>query len=226
MADDASRVPGLSFPNESSDYRRARNALLEAEIALRRQVEAVAAQRRALPLGGEAGEDYVFEGEEGPARLSELFGDKPSLVVYSYMYGPNMERPCPSCTSMLDGLDGQAPHISQRSALAVVAKSPLPRILDFARARGWRNLRLLSSAQNSYSRDYKGEDAEGGQWPILNVFTRRDGKVFHAWSSELAFAGRDPGQDPRHIDLIWPLWNVLDTTPEGRGAGWRPSLEY
>jgi predicted dithiol-disulfide oxidoreductase (DUF899 family) len=226
VADDASRTPGLSFPNESADYRRARNALLESEKALRRQIEAVAAERRALPPGGEVREDYEFEGEDGPVRLSELFGDKPSLVLYSYMYGPKMERPCPSCTSMLDGLDGQARHIVQRAALAVVARSPLPRILEFTRPRGWRNLRLLSSAGNSYSLDYKGEDAEGRQWPMLNVFTRQGDRVVHTWATELAFAPQEPGQDVRHIDLIWPLWNVLDMTPEGRGTSWRPSLEY
>ena len=215
----------VSFPNESGAYRAARNALLDAEIALRRQTEAVAAQRRALPEGGEVPEDYVFEGEEGPVRLSELFDDKSTLVLYNYMYGPRMEKPCPSCTSMLDGLNGQARHITQQVALAVVARSPLERILAFTRPRGWTGLRLLSSAGNNYNIDYKGEDADGSQNPTMNVFTRTDGKVRHAWSSELMSAPRDPGQDPRHVDIVWPLWNVLDLTPQGRGA-WYPKLDY
>jgi predicted dithiol-disulfide oxidoreductase (DUF899 family) len=149
--------------------------LLEAEIALRRRTEAVAAHRRALPPGGRVPEDYLFhEGEEGRAtRLSELFGDKPTLVVYSYMYGPEMARPCPSCTSILDSLDRAARHLERRVSLAVVASSPIERILAFARERDWTQLCLLSSAGNSYNADYHGEDAAGNQPPILNVSCAR-----------------------------------------------------
>jgi predicted dithiol-disulfide oxidoreductase (DUF899 family) len=222
----AGSLHGERFPNETAAYRAARDELLLAERDLRRQVEAVAELRRALPLGGEVPEDSVFEGEDGPVRLSELFGGKDTLAAYSFMYGPRMEQACPSCTSMLDGLDGQAPHITQRIALAVIARSPIARIRAHADARGWRRLRLLSSANNSYGRDYHGESEDGRQLPMLNVFARRDGRVFHTWASELAFAPREPGQDPRHIDMIWPLWNMLDFTPEGRGADWRPSLSY
>src|SRR5438132_876941 len=150
----------VRFPNESIEYRTARNELLEAEIALRRNIEAVAELRRALPPGGEIMEDYVFE--EGAAELndtdrvhvtslSELFAPgKDTLIIYNFMYGPAMEVPCPYCTSILDGLDRVAPHAGQRINLAVVAKSPIPRIREFARQRGWTNLRLLSSASNNY----------------------------------------------------------------------------
>ena len=128
---------------------------------------------------------------------------------------------------MLDGLDGQVAHITQRVALAVVARSPMGRILGFAEHRGWRNLRLISSAQNSYHPDYHSESETGAQRPILNVFSKSaDGIVRHRWASELAFAPTDPGQDPRHIDMIWPLWAALDLTPEGRGADFRPALTY
>jgi predicted dithiol-disulfide oxidoreductase (DUF899 family) len=134
-------------------------------------------------------------------------------------------RPCPSCTSILDSLDGAVTPVSQRVSLVVIAKSPIARILDFARERGWRNLRLLSSAANSYNADYHGEDAKGSQWPMLNVFTRRDNIIRHAYGSELLFAAKEPGQDGRHVDSIWPLWNVLDYTPSGRGD-FRPRLAY
>jgi predicted dithiol-disulfide oxidoreductase (DUF899 family) len=206
------------FPGEDAAYRKARDELLLAEMELRRHDERVAALRRALPPGGLA-RDYVFEeGDDGrPVKLSELFGDKHSLLLYSYMYGPNMERPCPSCSSMLDGLDGQAPHITQRAALAVVARSPIARVRGAGAERGWRNLRLISSANNGYHRDYHSETADGSQRPIMNVFCRRGGEIRHMWASEMAFAPMDPGQDPRHIDQIWPLWNALDYTPEGRG---------
>jgi len=234
-APEPTMLHSVRFPGESAAYRSARDELLRAEIDLRRRLEEVAALRRKLPLGGPVPEDYVFE--EGaadlddhttvhPIRLSGLFAPgQDTLVLYSFMYGPNMAQACPMCTAMLDGLDGNAPHIAQQTNLAVVAKSPIARIRDWARTRGWKRLRLLSSAGNSYNRDYQGETAQGAQTPALNVFVRRDGRVHHFWSAEMLFAGGDAGQDPRHVDLLWPLWHVLDLTPEGRGGSWRPKLD-
>ncbi len=167
------------FPNESAEYRRARNSLLDAEITLRRQIEAVAAQRRALPPGGAVPEDYMFEeGEDArPIRMSELFAGKPTLIAYSFMYGPKMDHACPNCTSILDALDGETRHVTQRASLVVIAKSPIARIIGYAKQRGWRNLRLLSSALNSYNADYHGENAKGEQTSMLNVFTLREGRI-------------------------------------------------
>jgi len=217
----------MHFPNESGAYRAARDELLEAEKDLRRDVERVAAMRRTLPLGGAPPDDYVFDGESGPVRLSELFDDgKDSLIIYSYMYGPRMAKPCVMCTSILDALDGEAPHVVQRVSLAVVAKSPIERILGFTRPRGWRNLRLLSSANNTYNHDYGAEEASGAQIPACNVFVRRDGNVRHFWSAELLYAPAEAGQDGRHVDMFWPLWNLFDLTPEGRGTDWYPRLSY
>ena len=158
-------------------------------------------------------------------RLSQLFARGDTLVAYSFMYGPKMEEACPMCTSVLDGLDGNAQHVAQRTNLVVIAKSPLERILAHARSRGWSNLRLLSSQGNTYNRDYHGEDAEGRQWPMLNVFVRSGGKVRHFWGSELFYAERPDNLDPRHVDQLWPLWNLLDVTPEGRGDFY-PKLQY
>jgi predicted dithiol-disulfide oxidoreductase (DUF899 family) len=216
------------FPNESEDYRRSRLELLEAEIGLRRQVESVARLRRGLPLGGKVREDYVFEeGEEARAvRLSELFGDKDTLIAYSFMYGPKVERPCPSCTSIVDSLDGAATHVNQQASLVVIGRSPIARLRAFAAERGWTHVRLLSSAKNSYNADYHAEDASGSQWPVLNVFTRNGKGIYHSYASELLFAPADPGQDRRHVDMIWPLWNLLDVTPQGRGTDFRPKLSY
>jgi predicted dithiol-disulfide oxidoreductase (DUF899 family) len=221
----ASTLHDVRFPGESAPYRAARDRLLEAEIALRRQVEAVAAQRRALPPGGLVAEDYVFEGETGPVKLSELFGDKDVLLLYGFMLGPNMAQACPSCTSIIDALDGEMKHIRPQAAIAIVARSPLARLVAHARDRGWRDTRLLSSAGNSFHRDYRAEDGEGRQRPIMNVFQRRGGEIRHAWASEAAFVPPDPGQDPRHVDLLWPLWGVLDLSPAGRGE-FRPKLSY
>src|SRR5512145_2853638 len=225
------------FPGESGEYRKARDRLLEAEIELRRSIEKVAALRRELPLGGPVPQDYEFEECAAGApdsqtarrvRMSELFepGKANTLVIYSFMYGPKMERPCPSCTSILDSLDGGVLHAAQRVNVAVVAKSPIYRIHALARQRGWRNLRLLSSATNSYNRDYHAEDAKEAQLPVLNVFVRRGGGIHHFYATELLFAPRDPGQEPRHVDSLWPLWNILDLTPEGRGKDWHPRLSY
>lgn len=231
MAD--GNIPGLKsslldhFPNESPEYRRARNGLLDAELALRRQVEAVAAQRRALPPGGEVPEDYLFEeGEDArPVHMSQLFAGKATLIAYSFMYGPKMDHACPACTSILDALDGETRHVTQRASLVVIAKSPIARVIRHAKQRGWQTLRLLSSTANSYNADYHGENAKGEQTSMLNVFTLKGGVVRHSFGAEMHNSQSDPGQDPRHVDSIWPLWNLLDFTPEGRGD-FHPRLEY
>ena len=216
----------MKFPNENRAYRMARDELLEAEKALRKKIESVAALRRKLPPGGEVPEDYGFEGEKGKLRLSQLFERDDTLVAYSFMYGPKMEHACPMCSSMLDGLNGNAQHIAQRTNLVVIAKSPLQRIVEHAHRRGWNNLKFVSSENNNYNRDYHGEDAEGRQLPVLNVFRKDRGVVRHFYATELLFAAAEKGQNQRHVDAIWPLWNLLDFTPEGRGTDWHPKLEY
>ena len=225
----------IRFPGESQKYREARDKLLDAEIELRRSIENVSAQRRTLPLGGVVPEDYFFDeivGQYGKSskrevQMSELFGKgKDTLILYSFMYGPQMKRPCPSCTSIIDSLDGTARHVTQRVNLAVVAKSPIDRIREFAKERGWRHVRLLSSERSTYNHDYQGENAKGEQMPAMNVFVRKDGEIFHSWNTELMFAPSEPGQDMRHVDMIWPVWNLFDATPDGRGTGWSPKLSY
>ena len=217
-------VESPSFPNESPAYRRARDELLQAEAELRASVEAVAARRRALPLGGKVPKDYVFDettsdGEARPVSMSELFArGKDTLFVYSFMYGPEMELPCPMCTSIADALNGQVMHLEQRINLAVVARSPIERFAAFARRRGWTRLRLLSSARNTFAADYLTEGAEGDQWPVAHTFVKRDDGVHHFWNSELVYSASEQGQNQRHVDMLWPLWNVLDLTPEGRGT--------
>ena len=239
----------VTFPGESAEYRAARNALLTKEIELRRQTEAVATARRELPPGGELPEDYVFQGE-GPegqidVRLSEFFTPgKDTLAIYSFMFPrdpeddspgpvretetaklPLAEAPCPSCVALLDQLDGAVEHAGQFLDFAVVAKSPLDRLTTWKRERGWRRLRLLSSANNTYNRDYLAETPEGVQRPMLNVF-HRDGKAIrHFWGSELLYGPWDPGQDPRHVGTLEPLWNLFDLTPEGR-PDWHEQLSY
>jgi predicted dithiol-disulfide oxidoreductase (DUF899 family) len=239
----------ITFPGESPEYRAARDRLLDREIELRRAMEAVAAARRELPPGGVVPEDYLFQGA-GPdgavtdVRLSELFRPHmDSLAIYSFMFPrdpsderpgptvgetaslPHKEGPCPSCTALLDQLDGAVEHAGQHMNLAVVAKAPLPRVVTFAEERGWRRLLLLSSAANTYNRDYHGETEEGHQRPILNVFHRDGEAIRHFWASELMFAPMDPGQDWRHVGTLEPVWNLFDLTREGR-PDWDEQLSY
>lgn len=231
----------LTIPGESAEYRVARNKLLAEEMALRRQTESVASLRRALPAGGTVAQDYLFDGDDGPSKLSDLFKpDMDTLAIYSFMYGPEKKLPCTGCTHFLDGLDGMVQHITQRINLAVVAKSPLPRLLALARARGWRALPLLSTRGNNYDRDYFGDSSglpdavrkqqafkAGKEWdmPMLNVFHRRGKVISHFWGSEMLYVPPEPGQEYRHNDALDTLWNMLDLTPEGRGD-FDPQLSY
>jgi len=240
----------IAFPGESVEYRAARDRLLEQEIRLRRATEAVAAARRALPPGGVVPEDYIFQegrvdGALTDVRLSELFAaGKDSLVIYSFMFprdpgdtraGPQAGRtsrlplaegPCPSCVALLDQLDGAAEHAAQLINFAVVAKAPAARLCAFGEERGWRRLRLLSSAANTYNRDYLAETAQGHQRPMLNVFHRDAQTIRHFWGSELFYAPSDPDQDQRHVGTIEPFWNLLDLTAEGRPTVWDEQLHY
>ncbi len=234
----------IQFPGESGEYRRARDQLLAAEDALRRMNEQVAAQRRALPAGGLLPEDYVFESaaDGGEVRFSDLFAPgKNSLVIYNMMFPrwsedrragapggwtaqlPLVEQPCPSCTSLVDGLEGAAFHLAERINLAVIAKTSPDRLGTYAQERGWRNLRLLSSRNNSFNADYHAENPDGGQLPVLNVFYRGQEGIHHQWTSEMTFARGDTSS----LDAVWAIFGALDLTPDGRGdVAAYPNLQY
>ncbi len=241
---------GVTFPNESPEYRHARRALLEREVALRREMEAVAVQSRALPPGGEAPEDYRFDcigtdGGPSTVRLSELFRGGDTMMLYHFMFprhaedrrpGPTRgamgklpltDGPCSSCTALIDMWEGTMPHFEGLGGnLAVVAKAPIERVAAFARDRGWKHVRLLSAANSNFKRDYLGEDAYGQQVPIMTVFKRwADGTIRLHWASELVFEPSDPGQDIRHLGTVEPLWTLFDLTPGGRPSA-DEQLEY
>ena len=223
-AEELAKANRAHFPNESADYRRARNALLVKEIALRRQIEEVSALRRALPPGGEVTKDYRFVGENGPVHLSDLFGGKNTLILYNYMFGPQRETPCPSCTSFMATWEGKMADVEQRVSLVMVARSPIDRLIAAKQARGWTRLRVFSDLSGDFTRDYV--SAEDEDMPGYTVLTRRDGVIRHFWSGEMSGAMADPGQDPRGAPDPDPLWLLFDTTPEGRGTDWYPKLAY
>jgi predicted dithiol-disulfide oxidoreductase (DUF899 family) len=204
----------LRYPNESKAYRDAREALRKEEHELLDKVKAVAARRRALPPGGELKEDYVFQwaggGEAGRklgerVTFSELFGGKNTLILYSWMFGPNWDKPCPSCTSLMDGFDRSWYAVSRDAAFAGVAKAPAEKIDAWAKQRGWSQIPLLSGYESSFQKDYKCQgETDDLQQASMFVFKKRDGRIFLFWSAEGS------------VDTVWPYWNLMDFTPEGR----------
>lgn len=224
-ATELAQAASQPYPNDSAAYRVARTALLAEEIELRRHIERVAAQRRALPLGGVTA-DYEFRDENGKTvSWDALFGAHDTLVTYFWMYGPQRERPCPMCTAFIGSLDTPSRDLSQRVAIAVIGRSPVERQLAFARERGWTNLRFYATVGDRFARDYRGLATTGEEWPALDVWVKRDGQVRHFWGAELGGTA-DPDQDPRGAPDPTPLWNILDLTPAGRGADWYPKLDY
>ena len=216
-------MPDTRYPNESQAYRDTRNALLEDEQELVAQVKALSEKRRKLPIGGQLKEDYVFQwandGKVGrPVKFSELFGDKSSLLLYSWMFGPGWDKPCPSCTSLMDGFDRTWYSVAQNAAFAAVAKAPAERINAWAKERGWSQIPLVSGSQSTFQADYKCQgETDDMQLPVMHVFTKRDGKIFHFWGTE-AMAN--------HVDTVWPYWNLMDFTPEGRPERTTPPQKF
>lgn len=223
-AQEIARANPVRFPNESAAYRQARNELLAEEIELRRHIERVAELRRALPSGGQVDDRYRFFSEQGEVSLADLFGDKDTLIIYSYMFGPKRAAPCPMCTSFMSTWENKLPDVEQRVAFVFMARSPIDRLVASKKARDWSRIRVVSDPDGGYTRDYVSwEDADVAAY---NVFTRRDGTIRHFWAGEMYASSADPGQDPRGAPDLDPLWTLLDTTPDGRGKDWYPKLSY
>jgi predicted dithiol-disulfide oxidoreductase (DUF899 family) len=193
----------------------------------------VAELRRPLPQGA-AVRDYAFA--EGPAdldagdtpgrtvRLSELFTlTGRALVIYHLMYGKKQAKPCPMCTAWMDGLNGVAGHLAQNINFAVVAAADAPALRAHARNRGSKKLRLLSAGQSEFKYDLGSEDREGNQDSTVSVFSRQsDGALRHVYTAHPRMAS---DIQERGIDLLSPIWHMLDLTPQGRGD-WYTKLEY
>ena len=219
---------------ESAEYRKRREELHQAELELMQQRERVAEMRRAWPAGAAVREDYVFQ--EGPTdlaagdkpvrqvRLSQLFtAPNRSLVVYHFMYGKGQKKACPMCTMWIDGFNGVAHHLAENVDFAIAAAADLPTLREHGRRRGWRALRLLSCGDNSSKSDFASEDKDGNQHATITVFTRdADGNIRHFYTTH---PNMSEEIDQRGIDLLSPVWHVLDLTPEGRDD-WYAELEY
>jgi predicted dithiol-disulfide oxidoreductase (DUF899 family) len=203
----------LQYPNESREYREARDALLKDEQELVDKVKSVAAKRRKLPTGGQLKKDYVFQwandGKVGkPVKFSELFGTKNTLLLYSWMYGPHWDHPCPSCTSLMDGFDRAWYSVSQDAAFVGIAKAPAEKISAWAKRRGWSQIPLVSGYDSPFQADYRCQgESDDMQWPVMHVFQKEGGNIFHFWATE---------RQTNHVDTVWPYWNLMDFTPEGR----------
>lgn len=221
-------IKGMTpFPGESEAYREARRSLLAEEIEFRRHMTRLVEQRRALPPGPVIRKDYRFKDENGfEVGLLDLFGDKQTLVTYFWMYGPQRERPCPMCTNWLGAVNGNAADIKQRVALKILGRSSVDRQFLFAQERGWRHLNFIQTIGDDYASDLGLLNEDGTENPALVVFRRDEGQVRLHWASEMRMEMADPGQDPRDAPDIASLWSILDLTPEGRGEGWYPKLNY
>ena len=216
-------MSALRYPNESRAYRDARDALLKDEQELIDKTKAVAEKRRQLPPGGQLKEDYVFQsandGKVGKSiKFSELFGDKNTLLIYSFMYGPNWDNPCPACTSLVDGFDRTWYQVSQDAAFVAIAKAQAEKINAWAKKRGWSQIPLVSGYASPFQADYKcQQDSDDMQLPVMHVFRKQDGKFFHFWATESM---------SNHVDTVWPYWNLMDFTPEGRPDKLTPPQKF
>jgi predicted dithiol-disulfide oxidoreductase (DUF899 family) len=211
------------------DYVAARGELARAARALRARIEEVAAARRRLPPGAVVTDTALTEGspdltrDDGvrTTRLSELFGAHDHLFVYHLMFSPDDDSACPMCSMWVDGFHGVRHHLEQHAAVAVVGKAPLPKLRAWARRRGWSGLRILSSHGTGFNAEMAAEYADGGQRPMASVFVRDGGAVRHFYTLPANF--HDDTQ--RAMDLLSPVWNVLDLLPGGRGD-WYPDNDY
>jgi predicted dithiol-disulfide oxidoreductase (DUF899 family) len=216
-----------AFPGESRAYAEARQGLLAAEIELRRHLQRVSEQRRALPPGPVIEKGYRFIDRNGAeVGLVDLFGEHDTLVTYFWMYGPQRARPCPMCTNLLGPLNGNAADINQRATLRILGRSPVERQRAFAQERGWNGLEFVQSVGDDYARDLGALTPDGQEYPALVVYHRDGACVRLFWAAEMSGEMADPGQDPRGAPDLAPLWNILDLTPEGRDPHWYPKLSY
>jgi predicted dithiol-disulfide oxidoreductase (DUF899 family)/uncharacterized protein YndB with AHSA1/START domain len=211
--------PGPDNHVAAEKRREAVKALRSEELALKDHVERVAAQRRALPVPAPLDEDYALtETDDKVVRLSELFGNHRDLIVYHLMFKPEDDEACPMCSMWVDGFNAVARHVRERAAFVVIAKAPIGKLREWAKRRGWDNIRVLSSYSTTFNHDLHAEDADGDQAPTVSVFRKSGDGVHHFYQGFAMF----DDDNSRGIDLLSPVWNLFDLLPDGRGD-WYPS---
>ena len=210
----------LTMPGASSEYTAARTKLDAAEMELRDHLERVAAMRRALPEGPRL-KEYVFLEGEREVRLAELFTNgKPYLVMYHLMYWQDDKEFCPMCSMWVDGLDAVAQHVERNASIVVASLAPAAVLSDWKKQRGWRRVRVLADKDASFARDTGAEDADGDPQPTVLVFEKAADGVRHVYTGHAEMS-----QGRRGIDLLCPVWHVLDLLPSGRGE-WNAANGY
>ncbi len=206
-----------------AEWVAARKELLKKEKELTRQRDAVSAQRRELPWV-KVEKEYTFDTPGGKKKLAELFEGRSQLFVYHFMFGPEWEEGCPSCSFNMDHVDGAVVHLAQRDVtFLAVSRAPLPKIKAFKKRMGWR-FKWVSSYQSDFNRDHhvsftKEEMAKGKvnynydmtefpseEAPGISVFYKdKNGDIFHTYS---AYA--------RGTETMMGTYNYLDFVPKGR----------
>lgn len=197
-----------------ADWLTERLELLAAEKELTRRRDELSAARRALPWV-EVTTDYLFDTVDGPRRLADLFGECSQLIVYHFMYGPDWEEGCPSCSFWADNYDGTQVHLAHRdTTLLACSRAPLENLLAYRERMGW-TFPWVSSLGSSFNQDFGVSDATTYNYvpvtepmsesPGLSVFVERDGTVFHTYSCY-----------SRGLDAFNTAYQLLDLTPKGR----------
>jgi predicted dithiol-disulfide oxidoreductase (DUF899 family) len=215
------------------EWDDARRSLLEREKDLTRMADAVAQQRLQLPWV-RIDEPYVFDSGDGPRSLPDLFGGRSQLIVYHFMFGPDWDEGCPSCSSLGDHIDLPRVHLENHDvAWVAVSRAPIEKLLAYRTRMGW-SFPWVSSFGNDFNFDFKVSSTDErplleynfrevtdemrrsgpGELPGMSTFVMQDGVVYHTYS---AYA--------RGLDAMWGMYQWLDRSPLGRNeqgpnSGW------
>lgn len=214
------------------EWLRERLELLKAEKELTRLSDDLARRRRELPWVP-VGKDYVFDTEEGEATLADLFNGRSQLLVYHFMFDPDWDEGCPSCSGVADGFDETHLHLQNHDvAFTAISRAPLERLLAYRQRMGW-SFPWASSGRSDFNYDFhvtidasvapveynyrnqaELEQADvnwhdwSGEQPGMSAFAAADGVVYHTYSAY-----------SRGFDALWTMWQWLDRAPFGRNEG-------
>ncbi|HTT37779.1 MAG TPA: thioredoxin family protein [Burkholderiales bacterium] len=204
------------------EWISARRRFLAKEKEFTRLRDELSRERRELPWE-RVEKEYVFEGENGKETLADLFGKRSQLIVYHFMYAPDWDIGCRSCSFWADNFNGIIAHLNQRDvSMVAVSRAPLQKLQDQARRLGW-TFQWVSSFDNDFNFDYKvsfspemlarsealynfgTEKRNSGELPGVSVFFKDGGEIFHTYSAY-----------SRGVDILNTAYHYLDIAPKGR----------